>query len=190
VMAIAVILGTFAYGPLDRRFNTRRGVVMAGALATLIPLLVLAAFPAGGIWSATLLLALFGLLGSYSLVVMAHGFALVPDRLAGRGAAVLNTALMGGAGLLQDSTGRLMVALPSSAPPSFRYAVFFALLAGLTGAALVVYRRAADVKPGDPVSGVAPRAAPSTSRVEPLAIRAYAAEKPGKAEKRWRRASS
>jgi predicted MFS family arabinose efflux permease len=164
IMAIAMILGTFAYGPLDRHFNTRRGVVTAGAVATLVPLLVLAAWPGVGLLPATLLLGLFGFLGSYSLVVMAHGLALVPEGLAGRGAAVLNTALMGGAGLLQAVTGHLMAALPEtreSVPSSLRYALLFGILAAMTGVALAIYRRAADVEPKDgrpPWAGHPPRA--------------------------------
>jgi predicted MFS family arabinose efflux permease len=150
-MAIATILGTFAFGPLDRRFGTRRGVVTVGALATIVPLAILAAAPRSAAWHATLLLALFGFLGSYSLVVMAHGLALVPDRLAGRGAAVLNTALMGGAGLLQALTGRLMGAFPDRQgdAAALPYALLFTFLVASIAAALAVYRRTADVVPDD-----------------------------------------
>jgi hypothetical protein len=82
---------------------------------------------------------------------MAHGLALVPERLAGRGAAALNTALMGGAGLVPTAIGYLMAAFPEQAGEAAAqpYALMFALIALLTGGALLVYRGASDVKPGD-----------------------------------------
>jgi hypothetical protein len=150
-----MILGTLAYGPLDRRFDTRRGVVAVGPAATVAVLGLLAWFPAAGLWPVTLLLALFAFCSSYSLVVMAHGLALVPQRLAGRGAAVLNTALMGGAGLVQASTGHLMAAFPGrhGAGAAEPYALLFALIALLTGGAFALYCRARDVKPSNPGAG-------------------------------------
>ena len=39
-------VGTFVYGPLDRRFGGRRKVVLAGAVATMIMLAALALWPA------------------------------------------------------------------------------------------------------------------------------------------------
>jgi MFS family permease len=152
VMAVMMIVGTFAYGPLDRRYNTRRGIVTAGALATLVPLTLLCLFPETSPMIAAMLLAMFGFLSSYSLVVMAHGLALVPDRLAGRGAAVLNTALMGGAGLMQSLTGLLMEWTQHGARSDLMrsYSVLFAALALVIAGALLIYRWAVDVRPRDP----------------------------------------
>jgi predicted MFS family arabinose efflux permease len=149
LMAIAMIFGTFVYGPLDRRYNTRRGVVSAGAIATMVPLALLSLFPRTSTAGATLLLVLFGFISAYSLVVMAHGLSLVPERLAGRGAAVLNTALMGGAGLVQWLTGYVMKLSLSFGSVAHSYALVFATLAALTAAALLLYRRASDVRPRD-----------------------------------------
>jgi predicted MFS family arabinose efflux permease len=147
VMAIAMILGTLFYGPLDRIFNTRRGVASIGATIAIVPLLALACFPAADLWQTVLALALFGFFGAYSLVVMAHGLALVPEDLAGRGAAALNTALMAGAGIVQALTGEVVSAFREFGDPQ-SYAAVFGLLALLTGVALVIYRRASDVHPG------------------------------------------
>jgi predicted MFS family arabinose efflux permease len=157
VMAMAMILGTLAYGPLDRRFDTRRGIVVSGAVATIIVLGALALLASAGLRLVTLLLALFAFLSSYSLVVMAHGLALVPEKLAGRGAAALNAALMGGAGLVQTAIGYLMAAYPDRAGGAAAqpYALMFALIAALTGAALIVYCGARDVRPSDHRGGPA-----------------------------------
>ncbi|HEX2137565.1 MAG TPA: hypothetical protein VHG30_16985, partial [Microvirga sp.] len=70
-------------------------------------------------------------------------------RLKGRGATTLNTALMGGAALIQTATGQLIGAFPDRTGESaaIAYGLLFASLAGLTAAALLIYRRAADIKP-------------------------------------------
>src|SRR3546814_16513572 len=49
-MGVAQIAGIFCVGPLDRLFNTRKGVVVVGALSTIVVLVELAAIqrpPAG-----------------------------------------------------------------------------------------------------------------------------------------------
>ncbi|MFQ5774292.1 MAG: MFS transporter [Kiloniellaceae bacterium] len=149
LMAIAMIAGTLFYGPLDRRFNTRRGVVTWGALATAAMLVVLVLIPKPSLWLASVLLSLFCFLGAYSLVVMAHGLSLFPERLAGRGVTTLNVGLMGGAAVLQTLTGQLIGWFPDRHGDAgdLAYRLLFLLLAALTLAALVLYRRVRDVRP-------------------------------------------
>jgi hypothetical protein len=106
------------------------------------------------------LLCLFGFAGAYSLVVMAHGLALVPDELAGRGTTALNTALMGGAAIIQAVTGAVVEAFPHRIGDgaTTAYALLFVILAALTLGALLVYRRARDIDGSapKPVGFVAP----------------------------------
>lgn len=150
-MAIAMIAGTFFYGPLDRKFGTRRRVVTIGALATIAPLALLAMWPAPPLWMAGLLLSLFCFFGAYSVVVMAHGLALFPEGLRGRGVTMLNLGLMGGAALLQAATGPLIGAFPDPLGGStdLAYQLLFALIALITLGALVVYRMVRDIGPGE-----------------------------------------
>src|SRR3546814_16699773 len=44
-MGVAQIAGIFCVGPLDRLFNTRKGVVVAGAFSTISVLVALPAIP-------------------------------------------------------------------------------------------------------------------------------------------------
>jgi hypothetical protein len=74
---------------------------------------------------------------------MAHGVALVPPALAGRGTTTLNFVLMGGTAILQIGSGeviRLVQGWAGSAAPG--YAAFFLLLGVLTLIAAAIYHRA------------------------------------------------
>ncbi len=56
-----------------------------------------------------------GLLASYTTVIIAHGRAFYPDRLIGRGATIVNTAVIAGAGLMQAVTGAIVGVLAPGA---------------------------------------------------------------------------
>src|SRR3546814_10667013 len=84
-MGVAQIAGIFCVGPLDRLFNTRKGVVVGGALSTIAVLVALAAIPRPPAGMAAALLILLCFVTSYGIVIVAHGRSLFPDRLAGRG---------------------------------------------------------------------------------------------------------
>jgi predicted MFS family arabinose efflux permease len=147
LMALSMMVGTLAYGRIDRWIGSRRTLTTLGASASALLLVLLALQPAGPLWQTTALLCLFGFAGAYSLVVMAHGLALVPDELAGRGATALNTALMGGAAIIQAVTGAVVESFPHriGEDATAAYAMLYAILAGLTLAALLVYRRVRDI---------------------------------------------
>lgn len=149
-MALAMLVGTLAYGPLDRWLGTRREVVAAGAAITAAVFAALALRAGAGAVEAAVLLALLGFFGAYSVVVMTHGMALFPGAVAGRAVTTLNTALMGGAALLQWAAGRIVGPLSTGAAeaPALAYTALFAAFAALTLAALVFYRFARDVPPG------------------------------------------
>jgi hypothetical protein len=66
--------------------------------------------------------------------------ALLPQRLAGRGATTLNIALLGGAALIQSVSGTLLEGAARVAGAQDAYRVLFALLALVLGAALACYR--------------------------------------------------
>ncbi|MDH3264374.1 MAG: MFS transporter [Paracoccaceae bacterium] len=141
-MALAMIAGNFAYGPLDRLLGTRKWVVLPGNLLAALCLLALWATPAASPWLATLLLAGVGFFGASYGVVIAHGRALFPAHLAGRGVTLLNLFGIGGVGLLQLASGRLHAAVPG--PPAQAYAAVFLLFALLLILACLVYLTSQD----------------------------------------------
>src|SRR5262249_5030595 len=105
VPAIAQILGLTPYGWSDRVFGSHRAPVAIGAFATAFFLALLAL--AGTFTRGPLLLwmAGFGAFAGFTPMVIAHGKALFPRRLVGRGMTLLNMGSMGGVFVSQSATG-------------------------------------------------------------------------------------
>lgn len=83
-MVAMLNLGTLAYGPLDRIFGTRRGVVLAGAGASALTLGALAALPQPPLWLVILLLHVLGLVTPFYVTLTAHARSFVPLERSGR----------------------------------------------------------------------------------------------------------
>ncbi len=129
LMGVAMVIGNFAYGPLDRWFGTRKWVVIFGNTAGMVCLFLLWAFPLPGYWTAALLFAAIGLFGASFPMIMAHGRSFFPPHLVGRGVTLLNFFGIGGVGLLQLASGHVHAAAtppPVTAPFSALF-LFFAL---------------------------------------------------------------
>ncbi len=148
-MASTMILGTLAYGPLDRMCGDRRLVVMVGAAGTGAIFLLLGVVPPTSLGITAVLLGLLAFVGAYSVTVMAHGVALFPQSLVGRGVTILHVALNGGTALLQAATGQIMETFGSKTgvPDSSSYAALFLFLGALTVAAVAVYGHIRETAP-------------------------------------------
>lgn len=142
ILAIAFVIGTLAYGPIQRRAGEFRRVVIVGSVGTGVLLLVLASVVDTALAVTVPLLVAICLIGAYSVVMMGHGVALIPSRLAGRGTTTLNAVLMGGAAILQVTSGVIVeTAHDWIGTPTAGYAAFFAVLGGLTLVATAIYLR-------------------------------------------------
>ena len=106
-MGLAMIAGSFAYGPMDRLFGTRKWVIFAGNLMGAVAVLTLAFAPESGIIAVTVLMMLSGLFGASFPLMMAHGRAFFPPHLVGRGVTLMNLFGIGGVGLMQFASGPL-----------------------------------------------------------------------------------
>ena len=157
---VAALAGTLGYGPLDRLLDSRKRVVMGGALATLTVLVALAAAPRLAVWQAVALLTLFGTVGTYSVMVLTHGRASFPVHLVGRAVTTVNLAGFVGVAVFQAVTGAIIEAFadaglaagvePSAGipVPAIAYRAVFAALAAMIVLALFFYRRVTDIRPG------------------------------------------
>lgn len=143
VMALAMIAGSLAYGPADRLFGTRKGVVLAGNALVLAVLLALAVAPDAGLGRSTLLLAVAGFAGASFPMIMAHGRAFVPAHLTGRGVTLINLFGIGGAGLMQLATGPIHARWATGGEAQ-GYAALFFFLAGIIALGLLAYVFARD----------------------------------------------
>ena len=143
-MGFAMILGSFAYGPLDRLLRTRKWVVFGGNAAAAACLAALWALPAPGVVAATVLLCAIGFFGASFPAIMAHGRAFFPPHMVGRGVTLLNMFGIGGAGVMQFASGPVFAAAGGRAggEPAFD-AVFLFFLVPLV-AGLLIYLAAED----------------------------------------------
>jgi predicted MFS family arabinose efflux permease len=112
-MGLVLPLGLLGVGPLERRLNTRKWLVVGLAAGVVAVLAALALRPGMPLGAAVALLLLLCLLSCYPVVVVAHGRSLFPDHLVGRGATTVNLAQTLGSAALPALTG-WAVALASS----------------------------------------------------------------------------
>jgi predicted MFS family arabinose efflux permease len=138
-MGVAMVLGNFAYGPLDRMLGTRKWLVFGGNALMMLCLTGLFLWPDAGGWVTLALLCGVGLFGSSFPMVVAHGRAFVPPHLVGRGVTLINLFGIGSTGLLQIVTGRLHGALADPAQAPAAYAGLFGFYAILVALGLAIY---------------------------------------------------
>ena len=141
VMALAMIAGNFAYGPLDRLFGTRKGVILGGNLICAAACWTLFALPDTSLALSTALLAVIGATGASYPMMVAHFRAFVPPHLTGRGVTLANLFSIGGVGLAQFSTGPVHAAAGGGIAG---YTALFALFGGLLLLGCLIYLAATD----------------------------------------------
>lgn len=141
VMGVAMVLGNLAYGPLDRVLGTRKWLVFGGNALVVAGLLILWALPSQGALMAAVLLAGIGFFGASFPMVMAHGRALFPPHLVGRGVTLMNLFGIGTTGLAQVYSGHLKA---SAASPEAGYVAIFGFFAVAMILGLMVYAFAED----------------------------------------------
>ena len=144
-----LLVGILAYGPLDRLFDTRKWVIVPGAVCTIGLLAALALVPGLPAAAAVVLLILFTGVTSYSVVIVAHGRSLFPDHLLGRGMTFANFLTIGGAGLVQFLSGLYVSGMKDAGMPvEAVWAALHVSFAAITIAALAVYLLAPMPKQG------------------------------------------
>ncbi len=146
-MAIAVVTGSFVYGPLDTIFGTRKWVAVAGNTGSVLVVAYLALFPESGITRVTVSMVLIGLFGASYALIMAHARAYLPPHLTGRGMALLNFFSMGTVGVMQFLTGAVATAATVPGKPVVAYSALFGFYALTLGIAVIIYLFSQDARP-------------------------------------------
>jgi MFS family permease len=147
-MALAMVAGSFIYGPLDQLFRTRKWVAVVGNTLGVAAIAWLALNPATGIPEATMALVIIGITGGSYGLLMAHARAFLPPHLTGRGVTLMNFFSIGGVGVMQFATGAVVTARTVPGDPAAAYQSLFVFYAVLLAATIVVYLFARDAKPG------------------------------------------
>lgn len=118
-MGIAMVLGNFAYGPLERLCHSRKWPIFCGNVVALGCLVALWAFPLSGEVAVGVALAALGFFGAAFPLMIAHARAFFPDHLVGRGVTLMNLFGLGAAGVAQmvsSAIYRLTPVTPVEAP--------------------------------------------------------------------------
>lgn len=147
-MGIAMIVGSIAYGPLDKILNTRKWIIFTGNFVTLCAVALLASNPTSSLIQVSVLFVVVGLFGTSYGVLMAHGRSYVPKALTGRGVTLLNFTTIFGAGAMQYITGAVADSQPNPTSVESYQAVFWTYVL-MSGIALFIYLFSKDVKPND-----------------------------------------
>lgn len=150
VMALVVMVGQVGWGRLDRIVGSRRRPVLWGAILCFAQFLTLALYDDPPLPVVIGLFWGLGLSSGFFSIALAHGRALFPDHLVGRGITTLNVANMGGVFILQSLTGWIIdLNGGSEAGPidesAFRF-VFLTIAFGVL-AALTIYSWSEDRPP-------------------------------------------
>lgn len=149
VFTVAMLVGNVGFGPLDRVFDRRKPVVLAGAAISAAALVCLALLPALPLYVAMTLLCILGVACNYVVIIFAHGRALFPLRLVGRAITLINGVNMFGIAVMQVSTGYVIRSFPAAdgAAPEIAYRAMFGFLAVCLLCGMLVYTRSKDIPP-------------------------------------------
>ncbi|MEM5476121.1 MFS transporter [Pacificibacter sp. AS14] len=128
-MALSMIAGALAFGPMDRIIRSRKRIVLIGTSAALVCLVLLwTGAGSQSVWQISALLAGVGFFCSAYGQIMNHGRTLLPDHLTGRGVTLINLFSIGGAGVFQIvSAGVFSGAMQRSAESLVGYKTVFGL---------------------------------------------------------------
>jgi predicted MFS family arabinose efflux permease len=150
VIAVAMIAGNLSYGLLDRRMNTRRGLVRVGAWLLIGAFALLAVFPQAPLVWAMVMFGLIGLFAPYDVILFAHARSMFPHRLAGRAMTTVNLALFIGFSSLQFASGHLMQwTRENDFSPAQSYRCVFLLMIAVSVIGYCCYRGIDDARPTD-----------------------------------------
>lgn len=148
IPALTQVLGMMAWGASERLFRGYKLAVYLGSGSTTALMLIVGItgrLPEPALWAWFIA---FGACAAFTPVVIAHGKALFPPALVGRGMTLLNMGFMGGGFVSQLVSGYVINLFPAEdgAYPTAAYQAIFLLQAGFSLLGLMVYHGSRDPK--------------------------------------------
>lgn len=143
-MSLAMVVGTFAYGPADRVLGSHKRVVFWGNVCLCLALAGLVAVPGMSLLWGAVVMAAIGAFGSSYPVIMAHGRGFFAPHMVGRGMTVLNLMSIGGVAVAQFGSAPLFRAVSAGGDATFAYRMLFLFFLLPVIVALVFYLFSAD----------------------------------------------
>lgn len=136
-------LGSLCIGYVDRLIDNRKAIIVGCSLFSIFWLTVLALTGAVPLWITAAMLVLLGSVNGYVSIIHTQVRTRFPERLAGRGLATLNTAVMFGGFALQSLTGLIIGHFRGAdgVAPAIAYQLMFGFLALVLALGLAIYVR-------------------------------------------------
>ncbi len=143
-LIVALHLGTFAYGPLERLVRSRKRLVLSGVGLEVACLSVLALWPDAPLALAGATLFLFGCAAPFFVILAGHARSFVPAHRAGRAITCINLVGLVGVFLMQTATGALidLVERAGGAAETGYRLVFLSVIAILVASGAIYSRQA------------------------------------------------
>jgi predicted MFS family arabinose efflux permease len=138
-LVVALHLGTYCYGPLERLARSRKRLILTGVGLEIAALSVLAVWPDAPLAIAGASLFIFALTAPFFLVLAAHARIFVPARRAGRAITCITLVGLTGVFVMQVGTGALidLVASAGGARATGYRLVFLSVIVILLASALI-----------------------------------------------------
>jgi MFS family permease len=144
-MSLSMIAGTFAYGPMDRIFETRKWIILIGSSICVVSIISLALIEEITFGISVTLFCILGFFGMSYPLMIAHGRSFSPEHLTGRCVTLLNMFAIGGAGIFQFLSGRIFrFSSETGGSTSAAYTTIFLFYASSLLIGLVLYLKAKD----------------------------------------------
>lgn len=105
LMVIAVPVGALFFGPLDRRFKSRKLIIMTAVVAEIIAFTLLGTIPNLPLWAVCILFISIAFLQQHYVVLAAQCRAMFPDHMVGRANSTLNLTSIMGVAFMQSLFG-------------------------------------------------------------------------------------
>jgi predicted MFS family arabinose efflux permease len=140
-LVVALHVGTYCYGPLERLARSRKRLILTGVGIEISALSVLVVWPDAPLAIAGASLFVFGLAAPFFLVLAAHARIFVPARRVGRAITCITLVGLTGVFVMQLGTGALIDLVASaggSAVTSYRL-VFLSVI-GILSVSALIYR--------------------------------------------------
>jgi predicted MFS family arabinose efflux permease len=142
VSVIGQIIGSLAWGPMDRMVGSYKIPVLIGAITTAASLLYLSLVGTLPPIELALWFGVFGFLSAFGPLAIGHAKSLCAQHQVGRGLTIFNMGTMGGTFLTQAVSGFVIGLFPAAADGSYELAAYrtvFALQGGLMLLVSLIY---------------------------------------------------
>lgn len=144
-LIVALHVGTYCYGPLERMARSRKRLILSGVGIEILSLGVLAIWPSAPLVIALASLVVFGCAAPFYVVLAAHARSFVPARRAGRAMTCINLVGLTGVFLMQSLTGALLnLVTEAGGTRELGYRLVFLSVIGILAVSAALYRRQPD----------------------------------------------